>query len=778
MSFSMKKHLLIHSIIILSQIILIQSPNPNDIKRRIQSEIESLNNDELLEKILRSGGLSDCDSNFCYQISYIDSQYVKNQEMKYPQIILSNECKLKLKAAYEASNLIITKIFVKKIFDKDSTNYKAGINGISDVIFYQIFPYVNKRIVLYPINPEFSCGKNVIHYNPLYIDNETLKKKIIDIFSQNEENEDNLTSLKDFDILDPNSNFYNDRCSSLNFIKYNSNNKDNTNFYDMSLSQRKKYYFPGNLQLCPVECEYLGVEQKTLSILCQCQYEEFTNIKYHNEYKEFDYDKDNFKNSKKDSVFNFNIIKCSKLIFTSKGIKGIKDNYGCYIILLINFMIFIYYILLMYYKNNHIISLLYSVSYDLREQDKIKYEKKIMKNEIDTELKKLEDNKSDNSKTGMLKSNKISIEAKKEEEAESEDELKEHYEQKIKEIISQKDNEIQLIIKRKDDEIIQLKESRRSLAKKGTNLQMDKDNVQFELQPQVIDINKDVDIFKAKNEESEEIVPLELKFSNEEINNMDFQSSIHYDNRNICDIYGSYLNEKTPLIFLFNCNSPSSISTYIKLITFFKKMLIYFLINSLFFGSEIITKIYNDKFGFKEKLLLCLSYTPLIMILNSFIHNLAYNTFYQKVAEVKILYYNSNISSKLYFKIIKNALGYFTMGMDKRESKFKENMSEEEKQKKAILSLAKSLFRYFRDKICIKFFIVIIWMTAVCYMVTVFGAAFKNSQMEFFKTVLISFIISNIIPFIYCLILAILRKIAISGESKCFYYITKIFRIL
>ena len=73
------------------------------------------------------------------------------------------------------------------------------------------------------------------------------------------------------------------------------------------------------------------------------------------------------------------------------------------------------------------------------------------------------------------------------------------------------------------------------------------------------------------------------------------------------------------------------------------------------------------------------------MILNSFIHNLAYNTFYQKVAEVKILYYNSNISSKLYFKIIKNALGYFTMGMDKRESKFKENISEEEKQKKAIL---------------------------------------------------------------------------------------------
>ena len=73
-----------------------------------------------MEKILRSGGLSDCDSNFCYQISYIDSQYVKNQENKFPQVILSNECKIKLKAAYEASNLIITKIFVKNYFEKDS----------------------------------------------------------------------------------------------------------------------------------------------------------------------------------------------------------------------------------------------------------------------------------------------------------------------------------------------------------------------------------------------------------------------------------------------------------------------------------------------------------------------------------------------------------------------------------------------------------------------------------------------------------------------------------
>ena len=168
------------------------------------------------------------------------------------------------------------------------------------------------------------------------------------------------------------------------------------------------------------------------------------------------------------------------------------------------------------------------------------------------------------------------------------------------------------------------------------------------------------------------------------------------------------------------------------------------------------------------------------MVLNSFIHNLTYNTFYQKIAQVKILYYNSNISSKEYFKLIKSALNYFDLGMDKREKNNNDNnnLQEEEKQKKAIFNLVQYLFRYFRDKICIKFFLVIIWMTATCYMVTVFCAVYRNSQMEFFKTLLACFIVGNIIPFVYCLILAILRKIAIVWKSKCFYYISKIFRFI
>ena len=775
------KYFLCYFIIILSQSLLINSIDPNDIKRRIQSEIDSLNNDNLLEKILKSGGLSDCDSKFCYQISYINNQYVKNQENKFPQIILSNECKIKLTAAYEASNLIITKIFVKNYFDKDSTNYKEGISAVSDTIFYQIFPYVDKRIVLFPINPEFSCGKNMIHYNPLYIDNSSLKKKIVDIISNNVDEED-LDSIKDYDILDPNSNFYNDRCTPATFMKYKEDENSEVKKYDMSLYQRKVNYFPGNLKLCPVDCTYLGIDQKTLSALCKCDYEEFTNgVKYHKDYSEFEYDVDDFKNSKKDSLYNFNIIKCAKIVFTSKGI-GIKDNYGSYIILGIIFMIFIYYILLMCYKNNHIASLLHSVSYDLTERDLRKITRKIRQNEQNNEIKNDEIvNQSKNSENILIKPNIISIKGKSEEtntNPETNGELKQEYERKLKEIIDQKDNEIKQIIKSKDDEITRLKSSsQRYSRRRSTNIQMNQNDIQFELQPQVIDLNNNIDIYKSKFDNDDDIIPLEAKFTNDELNNMDFPSSISYDKRNICDIYGSYLNEKNPLIFLFNCTSPSSITAYQRLINFLQKIMIYFLVISLVFGSEIITEIYKENFGFKQKLKICVVITPIIMILNSFIYNFSFNTFYQKVAQVKILFYNSNISTKEYFKIIKYVSGFLDSNLgEKKQIKNDENLKEEEKQRKGIEALVKNLFKYFRDKICIDFALFIIWMCAEWYFISVFCGVYKNSQFEYFKTIFISFLVSNVYPFIYCLFLAILRKIAISGNSKCFYYINKLFR--
>ena len=374
-------------LIILNQIFLISSSTPYDIKNRIRKELDSLNNTPLFTRMLNSGGLSDCDSIYCYQISFMDSQYIKNQAQKYPQIILTEKCKKDLIESFSASNLVIIKIFLKNKFETNSNNYKSGINAISDIIYYEIFPFDenNNKITRLSISPEFTCGKNLVHYNPIYIDDK-LNNKILSILSQNPDSDTtDIKELNNYDILNPNSNFYNDICTPVTFSKYNINTNsllDTNSFknFDMTLSLRKNNYFLGKLSLCPIDCNYLGFDPNTLSVLCQCEFENFSNnlipYKIHNEYKEFDINEKDFLNKDKDSYYSFNVLKCFDLTISNKGL---KDNYGNYIILVIDFLIFIYYITLMCYKLNYIITILQNVAFNLRDEDKKKLKKDYLK---------------------------------------------------------------------------------------------------------------------------------------------------------------------------------------------------------------------------------------------------------------------------------------------------------------------------------------------------------------------------------------------------------------
>ena len=452
----------------------------------------------------------------------------------------------------------------------------------------------------------------------------------------------------------------------------------------------------------------------------------------------------------------------------------------------------------MCYKYNYIITILQNVDFNLREEDIKKIEKKQKTYIKNTDMKSIDSVPSERSKCSdadLLKKNNImtinknkpsnnnnnviiSNEKNIDNQESGGDMMKEKYEQKIKEIIEEKDKEIKNIINIKNSEIDKLKEStRRSLSKRSTHIQLNNRNIQFELQPQILNINDDIEIYKSKNKyHAEELIQYESKFTNWELNNMDFESSKLYDKRNLCQLYCSYLNEKNLLIFLFSCYSLSSISVYTKIIIFLQKIMVYFLVFVLFFGTKSVSKIYEEKFDLIEKIKLCFNITPLIMILNSFIHNLTYNTFYQKISEIKVLFYNSSLSSKKYFEILKNSEMSEEMILKKQLKE--ETLTEEEKEIKAIKEMTIHLFKYFRNKLCLDFFLMIFWMIGEWYIVTSFCSVYKNSQIEFFITLIVSFVISIIIPFIYCFILALLRKIAISGNSKCFYYLLKLFRFL
>ena len=112
------------------------------------------------------------------------------------------------------------------------------------------------------------------------------------------------------------SEFYNDICYS-----YSENDLDITN------KDRKKDYNNKHLSLCEADCEYKGYDINTKKSECDCNYklvlENISDIVQHKE-KLFD----KFTDIK--SIFNLNIVKCYKELFT---IDGLKNNIGSYILL-------------------------------------------------------------------------------------------------------------------------------------------------------------------------------------------------------------------------------------------------------------------------------------------------------------------------------------------------------------------------------------------------------------------------------------------------------------
>ena len=64
------------------------------------------------------------------------------------------------------------------------------------------------------------------------------------------------------------------------------------------------------------------------------------------------------------------------------------------------------------------------------------------------------------------------------------------------------------------------------------------------------------------------------------------------------------------------------------------------------------------------------------------------------------------------------------------------------------------------------------------YYISAFCAVYKNTQLNFFVNILISYIFSNIIPFVYCLIPTIFRQNAVKEQSEISFYIYKVFQII
>ena len=262
-----------------------------------------------------------------------------------PQVNVSQKCYNKvLSQNAGATEILIYKFFrLRNSTELEPGNLKVGITKVYEV-YYQFIYFKNGDIdETTQIDIETICEENIfVSYLPTMSD--TLKTQFLTVYDQNPKTNKGLEDLQDYDILNPNSNFYKSICTIYTYNTYLESfilKESLLNYYDVSLEMRK-LYFPGAAELCPVTCDYIGImdEDKKLLIVCKCDDQHFDllggTIPQFQTFSSVYFDEEKFNNTNKDNYFTIDVLKC----FRNTMLYALSNNYGSYIILGIWVVIF------------------------------------------------------------------------------------------------------------------------------------------------------------------------------------------------------------------------------------------------------------------------------------------------------------------------------------------------------------------------------------------------------------------------------------------------------
>ena len=734
----MKREIIIYAIfIIIFNIFLIKAETINDIRRKVQEQIRKLNSRDNLYNLLDKGGIFNCENIYCTQISLLNSQYIDEQSQKFPQIYPLNI----------GDNYVVVKIFTKHIFPEESKNYLAGINAISDIVYFNLYNYEYDIINSDPVDFLTFGQKEIFVYLPLYVDN-SLKNKILSVLGQSESS--GIENLIDYDIFNPNAKIYNDICTTITYsiLPEDIYNQESIKNLDITLEQRKKYYFPGNLQLCPKNCIYKGIDRKTISSICQCNIE-YLNIVEHNEYISFNFNENNFYNNDEDIYFSMNTMKCLSSV-------NLKNNYGFFIIFIIAIVILSCFCLIFLFGKKYLKEIL-NLPINNNNYEKNNTDMKIIKNVTNKNnppKKNSESNKEIKSDIELndvlnLHSHKNVIHK-----------IEENSNNKNKNNEGSENNENNIIINTvtNNDKNMNEDNNKNNDNKSNNNSNDNKEKI--------LDNNnteKSSDRNQMNNteeKEKDEIIKNDSIFTIQEINSMNYKQSSKYDKRNFTEIYYSFLNMKQPIFFLLNyypINEDKIIRVKfntLKIIIFCYEVMIYLLIYSSFFGSKTISKIYFGDFNFGKKCVLGIIIAPFAMILKSLVYFFTFGLMNKKITNIKIT--NIEIESKI------------------EERNDEKDTKENDKLKKLI----DEAIDFFKKQLYILLGVSIIILLFDWLLVSSFCSVYNNSQVEFFISILACYLFSNIFSFIYCLVPTTFRYYALKNDSETLFNLYVISKII
>ena len=526
-------------------------------------------------------------------------------------------------------------------------------------------------------------------------------------------------------IYDSSGEFYYDKC-------YPYTTKDNT---DIILEDRKNEFIDKNLSLCEANCEYNGYDLITKKAECQCQAKTKIPLMY-----EFKIDKDlllnNFKNVEKTT--NLMVLKCYYVLFT---FEGFFKNIGNYILLVIIF-IDIFCMIFFVYKGRKI--LYYRIQCYIDIIHKYKKEKimseKISNNKKSLNINELKEEKIDNTKQSLKRNELIGEKEKK---------FTDREEKMITNKISI--NNINIYNEKNDNppkkkvKIKKVKKSKKIIKIENNNELKSKE---ISSSHDIINNIKIVNNNKFKNNDidikkkSEEVIINNLdnnfnyNYNDYELNNLKYSDALKFDKRTYFEYYFSLLKQKQLLVFTFYTYTDYN-SKIIKISLFFFFLALYLTVNALFFNDSTMHKIYLDegKFNF--------------------------------VYQIPKILYSSIIST-----LINTIISYLSL-TQKNVLKLKE---EEDDTKVSVEKFSKCL----KIKFIIFFVLEFLFLLFFWYYISCFCAVYRNTQIHFFKTSLISFGLSLIYPFGISLIPGTVRIPSLRTEKKeleCAYKFSKILQL-
>ena len=222
-----------------------------------------------------------------------------------------------------------------------------------------------------------------------------------------------------------------------------------------------------------------------------------------------------------------------------------------------------------------------------------------------------------------------------------------------------------------------------------------------------------------------------LAYNDKELNDLDFKLALKNDNRNMIQIYYSFL--KTDHILIKILNSKDYNSRFIKIFLCFYNFSLSFTMNALFFNDETIHKIFEDEGQF------------------NFIYQLP-----------QIIY--SSILSYLLGMI----LDYLALSEDNILELKIERVPKKAKEK------SKEILRTLKIKFLLFFIISFLFLLVFWYYIICFCAVYINTQYHLLNDSIIGFGTGLLIPLGTKLIPLVFRKIGLKSKNKFIFLISKL----